>query len=69
MFIIGGVALLLFLNQVKKVFILLMASLVAVLQCVIIYLIMAEGGFYFKDDGAIHSEDELGVKIYLCDYY
>ena len=46
-----------------------MASLVAVLQCVIIYLIMAEGGFYFKDDGAIHSEDELGGKMYLSDYY
>ena len=46
-----------------------MAIAAAVIQCVIIYLIMAEGGFYFKEDGAIHSEEELGGQISFCDYY
>ena len=32
-----------------------MAIAAAVIQCVIISFIMAEGGFYFKDDGAIFA--------------
>ena len=46
-----------------------MAIAAAVIQCVIISFIMAEGGFYFKDDGAIHSEEQLGGKIFFCDSY
>ena len=42
-----------------------MASAAAVLQCIIIYLIMAEGGFYSKEDGDIQSEDELRGNIYF----
>ena len=65
MFIRGGVALLLFWNEVKKGFILLMASLAAVLHCVIIYLIMAEGGFYFKDVFFLNHNPEKQVRMGL----
>ena len=35
-----------------------------VLQCLLIYFIMAEGGSYFKEDGASQFEDDLGGNIY-----
>ena len=35
-----------------------------VLQCLLIYFIMAEGGSYFKEDGASQFEDDLGGHIY-----
>ena len=35
------------------------------LQCFLLYLVMAEGPFYPKEDGDIHFEDEFGGNVYI----
>ena len=45
--------------------ILFMASAAAVLQCILIYLIMAEGGFYFKDVFFLNHNPEKQVRMGL----